>query len=149
MTDEFQTVFDKIRIMLNDDDLNKVTETVLQRLSSFGYTPTEDDAFSIAFGIQKVQNHILNVTNQNSVPEGLFEVMVDMVCGEVLNVLYGSGKLELDHLDLDGIVKSMTEGDSSITFETSGQGEDKVQQLIKWLMNGKGCDLLCFRKMRW
>ena len=149
MNNELQTVFEKIQIILNDTNHDKVTETVLQRLVSFGYTPTEDDAFSIAFGIQKVEHHILNMTNQNTIPEGLFEVMVDMVCGEVLNGLYGSGKLNIDGLDFDSIVKSMTEGDSSITFETNTTREDRFTQLVTQLMNGKGCDLLCFRKMRW
>ena len=149
MNEELQAVLNKIQNILNDTNLNRLIETVLQRLVSFGCTPTKDDVFSIAFGIQKVQNHIRNVTNQEKIPDGLFEVTVDMVCGEVLNGLYLSGKLELDNLDLDGIVKSVSEGDTSVTFEANGQGEDKFRQLVAWLMDGKGCDLLCYRKMRW
>ena len=149
MNEELQAVLNKIQNILNDTNLNRLIETVLQRLVSFGCTPTKDDVFSIAFGIQKVQNHIRNVTNQEIIPDGLFEVTVDMVCGEVLNGLYLSGKLELDNLDLDGIVKSVSEGDTSVTFEANGQGEDKFRQLVAWLMDGKGCDLLCYRKMRW
>lgn len=149
MNEELQTVLIKIQSILNDTNLNGLIETVLQRLVSFGCDPTKDDVFSIAFGIQKVQNHILNMTNQETIPDGLFEVSVDMVCGEFLNVKYLSGKLEMDNLDFDGIVKSVSEGDTSVTFETNGQDEDKFRQLIAWLMNGKGCDLLCYRKMRW
>lgn len=149
MNEELQAVLTKIQSILNDTNLNKLIETVLQRLVSFGCTPTKDDVFSIAFGIQKVQNHIRNATNQETVPEGLFEVTVDMVCGEVLNGLYLSGKLELDNLDLDGIVKRVSEGDTSVEFDVNGQDADKFRQLVAWLMNGKGCDLLCYRKMRW
>lgn len=149
MNEELQTVLNKIQGILNDTNLNGLIETVLQRLVSFGCTPTKDDVFSIAFGIQKVQNHILNLTNQETLPDGLFEIAVDMVCGEFLNVKYLSGKLEMDDLDFDGIVKSVSEGDTSVTFETNGQGEDKFRQLIAWLMDGKGCDFLCYRKMRW
>lgn len=149
MNEELQTVMIKIQSILNDTSFDKLIEVVLKRLVSFGYTPTKDDDFSIAFGIQKVQSHIQNVTNQEIVPEGLFEVATDMVCGEFLNVKYLSGKLEMDNLDFEGIVKSVTEGDTSVTFEVSGQDEDKFRKLIAWLMDGKGCDLLCYRKMRW
>lgn len=149
MNEELQTVLTKIQSILNDTTFDKLIEAVLQRLVSFGCTPTKDDVFSIAFGIQKVYNHILNMTNQATVPEGLFEVNVDMVCGEVLYGNYLSGKLELDNLDFDGIVKSVSEGDTSVTFESSGQDEEKFRQLVEWLMKGKGCDLLCYRKMRW
>jgi len=149
MNEELQTVFIKIQSVLNDTTLDKLIEAVLQRLVSFGHSPTKDDVFSIAFGIQKIRNHILNQINQEVVPDELFEVMVDMVCGEFLNGMYLCGKLDMDELDFEGIVKSVTEGDTSVTFETSGQDEDKFRKLIAWLMDGKGCDLLCYRKMRW
>lgn len=149
MNEELQTVLIKIQSVLNDTNLNSFIESVLQRLVSFGCTPTKDDVFSIAFGIQKVQNHIFNQTNQEVLPNGLIEVAIDMVCGEVLFGKYLSGKLEMDNLDFDGIVKSVSEGDTSVTFDANGQDEEKFRQLVEWLMKGKGCDLLCYRKMRW
>ena len=149
MNEELQTVLNKIQELLNDATLNGLIESVLQRLVSFGCTPTKDDVFPIAFGIQKVRNHILNQINQEVIPEGLHETTVDMVCGEVLFGKYLSGKLEMDDLDFDGIIKTVSEGDTSVTFADGGQDEDKFRQLIEWLMNGKGCDLLCYRKMRW
>ena len=149
MNEELQTVLTKIQDVLNDTDLTKLTESVLERLVSFGYTPTKDDVFSIAFETKSVRSHILNMTNQATIPDGLFEVAVDMVCGNFLNGKYLCGKLELDDLDFEGIVKTVSQGDTSITFETSGQDEDKFRQLIAWLIDGKGCDLLCYRKMQW
>lgn len=149
MNEELQTVLIKIQSVLNDTKLDGLIESVLQRLVSFGCTPTKDDVFSIAFGIQKVQNHILNVTNQESIPDGLFQIAVDMVCGEHLLGKYLSGTLEMDNLDFGGIVKTVSEGDTSVTFDANGQDEDKFRQLVEWLMKGKGCDLICYRKMRW
>ena len=149
MNEELQTVLTKIQSILNDTNFDKLIEAILQRLVSFGCTPTKDDVFPIAFGIQKVHNHILNMTNQTSVPEGLFEVNVDMVCGEVLNGNYLSGKLEMDNLDFGGIVNSVSEGDTSVTFASGGQDEEKFRQIVSWLMTGKGCDLTCYRKMQW
>lgn len=149
MNEELQTVFDKIQIVLNDTADEELIKAVLHRLVSFGHSPTENDVFSISFGIQKVRNHILNQTNQNTIPDGLFEVTVDMVCGEFLSNLYLCGNLEMNGLDFEGIVKSVTQGDTSVTFESDGQDENKLWKLITWLCNGKGCDLLCYRKMRW
>ncbi len=149
MNEELQTVLTKIQSILNDTDLDKLIETILQRLVSFGCTPTKDDVFSIAYGIQKVQNHILNVTNQAVVPDGLFELNVDMVCGEVLNGKFLSGQLDLTALDLDGMIQSVKEGDTQVNFSAEGSDETKAQELFRWLMQGKGSDLLCYRKMRW
>lgn len=149
MNEELQTVLIKIQGILNDTNPIEQIESVLQRLVSFGFTPTKDDVFAIAFGIQKVQNHILNATNQETIPDGLFETAVDMVCGEVLNGMYLSGKLDMDSLDFGGIVKRVSEGDTSVEFDANGQDDDKFRQLIAWLIQGKGCDLLCYRKMRW
>ena len=149
MSENLQTVADSVMKILNDTDCEKFVETMLKRLVSFGVSPKETDAFAIAYGIHKVQNHIMNQTNQEKIPDGLFEVAVDMVCGEFLNNLYLCGELEMDNLDFEGIVKSVTQGDTSVTFETDGQDENKLWKLITWLCNGKGCDLLCYRKMRW
>ena len=149
MNENLQTVFDKIQSVLNDTTLDRLVESVLFRLVSFGHQPTKDDVFSIAYGSQKVRNHILNQTNQGKIPEGLFEIAVDMVCGEFLNGMYLCGTLNMDGLDFSGIVKSVTEGDTSVSFDANGQDDEKIVKLIAWLMGGKGCDLLCYRKMRW
>ena len=81
--------------------------------------------------------------------DGLFEVVVDMICGEVLNAKFLSGQLDLTNLDLDGVIQSVSEGDTSVSFSTEGSDEAKLKGLLSWLIQGKGSDLLCYRKMRW
>lgn len=149
INENLQTVMTNIEAILNDTNHNKAVEAVLNRLVSFGYEPVEDDAWVIAFAIQKVSRHIEHQTNQNTVPDGLFEVYVDMVCGEFLYSKYLAGTLTMENLDFEGIVNSVSEGDTSVTFETSGQDEDKFNKLIRLMIDGKGCDLLCYRKMQW
>ena len=94
-------------------------------------------------------NYVLNEINHQVVPEGLTEVVVDMVCGEVLNAKFLSGQLNLDSLDLDGMIQSVKEGDTTVSFSAEGSDEAKLKGLLSWLIHGKGSDLLCYRKMRW
>ena len=149
MNENIQTVIDSVNEILNDANLNTIAEAVVNRLVSFGYVPTENDAWMIAYSIKGTVNHVLNEINHKTVPEGLFEVVVDMVCGEVLNAKFLSGQLDMTSLDLDGIVQSVTEGDTTVTFSTEGTDEAKLKGLLSWLIQGKGSDLLCYRKMRW
>jgi len=149
MNENLQTVVDSVNKILNDTNLTDAVESVILRLVSFGYTPTEEDAWMIAFTIKGTVNHVLNEINHKTVPEGLVEVVVDMVCGEVLNTKFLSGQLDMTNLDLDGMIQSVTEGDTTVSFSTEGSDESKLKGLLSWLIQGKGSDLLCYRRMRW
>ena len=149
MNENLQTVVTSVNNILNDTNLTAFTEDVVSRLVSFGYDPTEDDAWMIAFTVKGTVNHVLNEINHSVVPTGLHEVVVDMICGEVLNAKFSSGQLELTSLDLDGMIQSVSEGDTTVAFSAEGSDESKLKGLLSWLIQGKGCDLLCYRKMRW
>ena len=149
MDENIQAVIDAVKAILNDTNLDPIAEAVVIRLVSFGCKPVLTDAGSIAFSIQKSVNHVLNEINHKTIPDGLIEITVDMACGEFLNVKMLSGQLDMGSLDLTGIVNSIKEGDTQITFGNGSSDEEKVNSLINWLMNGRGCDFLCFRKMRW
>ena len=149
MNENLQTVVDSVNNILKDTSLTAFTKDVVNRLVSFGYIPTEEDAWIIAYNIKGTVNHVLNEINHQTVPDGLFEVVVDMICGEVLNGKFLSGQLDLISLDLDGMIQSVKEGDTQVNFSAEGSDEVKLKELLSWLIQGKGCDLLCYRKMRW
>lgn len=149
MNENLQTVVTSVNSILNDTNLNPITENVVERLVSFGYVPTDADSWVIAYSIKGTVNHVLNEINRLTVPEGLTEVVVDMVCGEVLNAKFLSGQLDMNSLDLDGMIQSVKEGDTQVNFSAEGSDEAKLKNLLSWLIQGKGCDLLCYRKMRW
>ena len=124
-------------------------EAVLKRLVSFGYKPKEDDSWLICFAMQKVENHIKNSCNTTSVPIGLFDVAVDMVCGEFLLGKKQTGKLELADLDLNGAITSIHEGDVTVQFANGSSDEDKFNSFLNYLLhNGEG-DFVCYRKLKW
>ena len=122
---------------------------ICNELVTLGAVPDEDDMWLICFSIQKVEAHILNSTNQTAVPEGLLPMAVDMVCGHFIQNKYLSGKLCLSDLHFEEAVKSVTQGDTSVTFESGESDESKIRKLIDLLINGKESDLLCYRKIRW
>ena len=127
---------------------SNLTESVLKRLDSFGYTSTQDDVFVIGFSVQKVENSIKNECNISNIPEGLICAAVDMVCGEILRVKYSTGKLTLDDLDLDGVIASVSAGDTSVSFDKTTSDDVKFNALLQMLTDRKG-DLVCYRRIRW
>lgn len=146
---DVQTVVDSVNKILNDTNLNPMTESVVNRLVSFGYIPTEEDAWMIAYTMKGTVNHVLNEINHQTVPDGLFEVVVDMACGEILYAKLNSGQLNMETMDLNGMIQSVTQGDTTVSFGAEGSDEAKLKGLLSWLIQGKGSDFLCYRRMRW
>ena len=128
---------------------SSLTEPVLKRLDSLGYEATEKDDFIIGFSVQKVENSIKNDCNVSEIPEGLMNIAVDMVCGEVLSVKYRSGQLELSSLDLDGAIASVTVGGASVSFDNNTSDEGKFDTLVSLLTNGGRGEFACYRRIKW
>jgi len=143
----YQTVIDAVNAILNNEKQEAYTEKVIDRLVSFGYTPTSADVFALVFAVQKAYSHIVNETNQSTIPTGLFNFTVDRISGEFLSVKYQTGQLSLSGLDLSSFVQSVSEGDTSVSFGSAGSDIEKFDLLLKALL--KDGDLLCYRKIRW
>jgi hypothetical protein len=142
-------MIEKIQMLTKTTVPEGFHEAVLERLKSFGVTVTNDDAFTVAFSIDMTANHIKNTCNTDGIPEGLFNVGVDMVCGDVLEILHGMNKLNLDGMDLGAIITQIKEGDTSVSFDASATDSGKLRTIIDHLMNGRRGELLCYRKMTW
>jgi hypothetical protein len=124
-----------------------VFEDVVQRLASFGYTVDETvDTWVLNFCIDKVTNTILNLCNIDSIPDGLHQIAVDMVCGEFLSGKKGSG--QLDGIDAAGAIKSIKEGDTQITYAVS---DDSItlDSLIDMLLNRGKSEFVRYRRLVW
>ena len=121
----------------------------LQRLVSLGYKLKENDDWILCFAMQNVENHIKNSCNVTSIPDGLFSVAVDKVCGEFLYAKKQSGQLEITGLDLDGAIASISEGDTSVSFNVDSSDESKFNQLIQYLITKGEGDFVCYRKLKW
>ena len=138
----------KSKIYSHVKSFRDVVET---RLESFGYVKDTccRDQWALDFAINKVETHINNSCNTTSIPEGLLYHAVDRVCGEFLLVMQKSGMLNMEELDLSGILNSISMGDASVSFDGDSTDEDKFNKLLDYLLNSGEGDLICYRKMRW
>ncbi|MGL5514386.1 MAG: hypothetical protein ACRDBM_14290 [Sporomusa sp.] len=121
-------------------------DDVIERLLSFGYTVTAADEWVLNYCIEKVTQHIKNNCNVAKVPDGLRYVAIDMICGEFLYGKKASGQSV--GLDFEGVVKSVKEGDTTVTFNDSDSAEDKYDALVSYLMHTE-TDFATFRRLRW
>ena len=136
--------------LMNSKHSEPFIEAVLKRLDSFGYFPSEKDAWAVCFAIQKVENHIKNSCNVTSIPDGLFHIAVDKVCGEFLFTQKQTGKLNLAELDLSGgAISAITEGDTTVHFAEGSSDEEKFNALVNFLINHGEGELVCFRQIKW
>jgi len=130
-----------------------VREDIIQRLASLGYTFDEGkDGWVIGFLIDKVTNLIKNETNQTEIPEGLYQIAVDMVCGEFLKAKKASGDLGGFDLDLNSAaLKQKSQGDTSFTFAVDkiNSAEERLEAVIEHLLNYGKPQLLRFRRFVW
>ena len=150
MDEIIKTILAKIPTIMTNTSLSEsFYEMVLNRLVSFGYELKEDDSWILCFATQKVENHIKNFCNITAVPNGLYHVAVDMVCGEFLFGKKQTGQLVIADLDLTGAIQQISEGDTSVTFVSGASDEEKFNQMIQHLMSKGEGDFICFRKLRW
>lgn len=138
-----------LTIIPNSSHSEESVRAVINRLTSFGYLPIENDSWELSFAMLKVENEIKNSCNTTSIPEGLFTIAVDMICGEFLMCRKNSGRLDISTLDLGGAITSISEGDVSISFDANSTDEQKFNQLVNYLLTkGKG-EFICYRRLSW
>ena len=135
--------------MVNSSLTESFFKAVLQRLVSLGYKLEENDDWILCFAMQGVENRIKSSCNVTSIPDGLFNISVDRVCGEFLFTKKQTGQLNIEGLDLTGAIASISEGDTSVSFVAGATDDDRFNLLVNYLMTKGEGDLVCFRRMKW
>ena len=127
-----------------------VRERVVARLRQLGYKVTENDYDQIDFELEKTTNYVLNFCNITTIPEILEIRIIDRVCGDFLFYKKNSGSL--DGFNYDAVIKSIKEGDTTITYSV-GQGEDTPENRFDAFVKSldRGFDKWCVphRRLRW
>lgn len=122
-------------------------ETIKSRLASLGYQADNNDIFALRFVLTQVENHIKNFCNIDAIPAELETVVVDRVCGTFLNQKKASG--QLTGAQIEGVVKRITDGDTTVEFASNTDAETVFNSYINNLVNGNDGDLIRFRKLCW
>ena len=127
-------------------------ERVKTRLQSFGYVLQDGDEVILIFSIGKVTNTIKNDCNVSEIPDGLMNIAIDMVVGEFLTVKKTFSPNDIAGLDLDYAVKQLQEGDKNTVFAT-GEGsltaEQRLNNLLNYLLTYGRDEFSCYRRIRW
>ncbi len=143
-------IVDEIISLVQDTDFdNKLVSCVLLRLSSLGYTVVENDVFLVSFCIDKVDKSIKQKCNTNELPQGLHNIAVDRVCGEVLYSLQATKRLS-STFEVDSALESIKMGDTTLSFSDSTKSPaQRIDLLIDSLkICGEG-EFSCYRKIKW
>lgn len=127
---------------------------VAKRLKSLGVHAASENDYGVKYATDNAETTIKNETNLNIVPEGLRYTWIDMAAGYYLQESKATGRLKICGVELsEAPVKSITEGEVSITFASTSDGaktpEARLDELIKRLINPPQSVYAKFRRIVW
>ncbi len=128
-------------------------DLVVSRLSSFGYDLQPGDQQKIEYSISLVSEYIKNFCNiYGDLPERLKYYTIDKICGDFLKSKLLTGNLQFSDINFSSpVVKSITEGDSSVSFAVD-KSQTPAQMLTSFIDNLLAFDkniLYRFRRLEW
>ena len=128
----------------------EVLAAVTARLEALGYKVTETDYTALRYQIAKAETDLKVRTNRCEVPDGLFTVWVDMAAGLFLMEKKASGGLS-DLYDFDAPAKSISEGDTSVTFAISDTAtfEEQFDAALERMTHPDAEMIVAFRRLIW
>lgn len=127
-----------------------ILAVVTARLAALGYKVVEADSVALQYNIAKAETYLKFSTNRLEVPEGLLYVWADMAAGLFLTDKKASGGLA-DTYDFDAPAKSISEGDTSVTFALadSGSFEEQFDAMLDKMVHPDEELIAAFRRLVW
>lgn len=123
-----------------------------ERLAALGYEVQPADEALLSLALDKAVSSIRNDCNLPAVPEGLQQVAVEWAAGEFLQAKKAFAPDDLSKIDLEAAVKQIQAGDTTVQF-AAGEGsqtpEQRLNQLINYLLSYGRAELACYRRLRW
>ncbi len=125
------------------------SEDIITRLKTLGYEVNEEDSNAIEIAAGSTEQYIKNYCNISEIPDELYYAAVDMAAGTMLKTKFSTGTDTCGGIDFDADgIKSITEGDISVTYSDSGGSLSRYEKLIDSLLSRKS-ELIKYRKLRW
>lgn len=104
---------------------SEIKDKITQRLAAIGYTYVEaTDAFALGLIYDKIVARIQHACNISAVPDCMEAEIIDAVCGEFLAGKKSTG--QLTGIEIEAIVKAITEGDVKVEFATGSTGASDI-----------------------
>lgn len=131
---------------MNDEQYVLVREDLVKRLESLNYNA--DNEFALKFCADKAYHKVLNAINGTEIPDELYEVFIDMACGEILYQMNGT-MTEAQKKDVVGAVSRITEGENTIEFDSKYSTQRMFNDVIESLRKDDREQFSRFRKLVW
>lgn len=127
-----------------------ILATVITRLAALGYSVVDTDNAVLEYNISKAEAQLKAETGQREVPEGLFYVWVDMAAGLFLTDKKAAGALA-EVYDFNAPAKSISEGDTSVTFAIADTGsfEDQFDAMLAKMTTPDPDLIIAYRRLAW
>ena len=132
-----------------------IDAAVLRRITALGYEPTgsAQESSAIRHAVDRAEQWILNNINWIAVPSGLLFIWADMAAGWYLLNLKSAGQLIGDAFDFGVTEKTVSEGDTSVTFMGASDGvlsaEAQFDNLLRDMLHPPEEQLAAYRRMKW
>lgn len=125
-----------------------ITE-IKTRLESFGYKFVDGDELAIEYAEGKAIQYIKHFCNISEIPECLDYVLMDMICGEFLQLKRNTG--QLTSIQTEPIVKSIQDGDTRVEYNVSYQTDPAgvFNAFVDSLIKGHNDELIRHRRLLW
>jgi len=120
---------------------------LIVRLEELGITPAAADDLTLGALLLGAKRRLLAETGQKSLPKALEATAVDMAAGEYLFFRKSTGRLE--EFDAGQVVRQISQGDTSVTYETAGEGITPLDALIARLSTPTPELVIKWRRMQW
>lgn len=122
-------------------------EAIKARLAHFRYEAASADDGMLTYIQTTVVQSTLLALNISVIPEDVEHIVIDKICGEFLMTKKSTGQSV--GIDVATGIKSIQEGDTTITYDTATSPEAQLDMLLKWLISGRDGVLLRHRCIRW
>lgn len=127
-------------------------ESIQSRLKQFGYNVQSTDTAAIKYCMDSALSEIKSSIAQSEIPDEMTNATIDMAVGFFLQQkkMWNTASFA-DLIDLDGAVASISEGDTSVSFNNSGSktDEQRLDEFIAFLLSEASAMYSSFRKLRW
>lgn len=121
-------------------------DEAVEILEAYGYTVTDADKVILGMIEGSTTAHIKNATNLDEIPDGLKSQVVDTI---VAHFLRAKKLISPESLNFEKLVKSISEGDTSVTYDGEKSAEERLDDWIESMITACERDLARYRRLTW
>jgi hypothetical protein len=121
------------------------SKQVANKLKLLGYDIPDGESEILEILIDEVRDYILNYCNIKEVPTELNSCWATLVCQKYLQNKLALGDMEVVE---NGNISSVSEGETSISYDNSNSSVARMQRLIDKLGKVEN-QLVSYRKVKW